>query len=126
MPFKKSWMISPRKVGKITEKLESLQGIRDEVKNLGEKYQQIQKAHMQAIKELEDIPEGAANQLADLTTAIEGFGILANEALKRLPFVNKVYSEELFRCCRFLQAVFPGASPKLVKNGISFSRGSEK
>lgn len=94
--FKKTLDDFSEKVGGISEGLERIQRVRDDIKMLGEKYQQIQKVHMEAFKELKDLPDGAAHQLADLTTAIEGFGMMADEAFKRIPYLKKVYSDEYF------------------------------
>ena len=101
--------------GNVGDNLEKLQKLRDTVQEIGSKYQRLQKAHMQAFKELEDLPEGAAHQLADLTTAIEGFGLAADSVLKRIPYFNKIYSDEYFQTTQSFKEFSQGVRKTFAK-----------
>jgi len=101
--------------GNLGDNLEKLQNIRDTVKEIGSKYKKLQKAHMQAFKELEDLPEGAAHQLADLTTAIEGIGMAADSVLKRIPYFKHIYSEEYFQTMQSFKAFGKGIRKTFTK-----------
>ena len=103
------------KAGNITDKLEGLQKLRDDLRTAGKKYRQLQKAHQKAFEELQELPEDAAHQLADLTTAIEGFGLAADEALKRVPLLNRVYSEKNFQVMRSFSEFARGTRRNLSK-----------
>lgn len=113
--FKESLDNVTEKAGNISDKLEKLQKIRDDLIMLNENYKRIQKAHMEAFKELKELPEGAAHQLADLTTAIEGFGIVADEVFKRIPYFKQIYSNEYFETTNSFREFGKGVRKNLSK-----------
>ena len=95
--FKKSLEKVAKITETITDKLETLSSVREQIRSLAEQYSQIQVAHQEAFKDLKNVPEGAANQLADLTTAIETIGKVADASFSKIPIFNKIYSDEYFQ-----------------------------
>jgi len=104
-----------KKVGGYNDKIEMVQDMGEKLKSLGEKYKQIQKAHQEAFKELKGVPEGAANQLADLTTAIETIGGVADAALSRIPYFNSIYSDKTFEVTKSFKEFATGLRKTLAK-----------
>ncbi|MBN1535678.1 MAG: hypothetical protein JW908_03015 [Anaerolineales bacterium] len=103
------------KVGDYNDKIEMVQDVGNKLRSLGQKYKQIQKAHQEAFKDLADVPEGAANQLADLTTAIETFGDVADAALSRIPYFKQIYSDENFEVTKSFKEFSTGLRKTLSK-----------
>jgi hypothetical protein len=101
--------------GNYSDKVEMIQGVMEQIRSLGQQYKQIQKAHQEAFKDLEDVPEGAANQLADLTTAIESFGHVADAALSRIPYFKEVYSDEAFEVTKSFKEFATGLRKTFAK-----------
>jgi len=92
-----------------------LQNMRDTLKEIGSRYKQLQKSHMQALKELKHLPDGTAHQLADLTTAIEGIGQAADSVFKRIPYFKYVYSDDYFQVTESFRHFSKGLRKNLSK-----------
>jgi len=88
--FKKSLDKVSKIAEKITDRLEMISKVREQLRSLANEYQQIQQVHVQALKELEGLPEGTANQVADLTTAIEGFGRAMESGISKIPILSQI------------------------------------
>ena len=94
--FKKSLDKVSKIAENITDRLEMISKVREQLRSLANEYQQIQQVHMEALKELEGLPEGTANQVADLTTAIEGFGRAMESGISKIPILSQIDVRQWF------------------------------
>jgi hypothetical protein len=69
-------------IGKYTDFRDQVTSI---TKELDKNLQEIAKTHQQAIEDMKNLPPGSAKAAADLATALDAFGRVADSALNKIP-----------------------------------------